>query len=131
MNTYTLLRFKDKHILEHCNKVLRSIAIIIWVRDLLGGQRITKKKSSWEESNIKLIETLINPSTNPWSILTKLVTYSTHNLLLGLKQPKIISNFKFVWTVEVKRERDREREIKYIGRIFNFLGPALKIDQLQ
>ena len=27
MNTYTLLRFKDKHKLEHCNRVLRSIAI--------------------------------------------------------------------------------------------------------
>ena len=32
------------------------------------------KKSSLEESIIKLIETPISPSTNPWSILMKVLT---------------------------------------------------------
>ena len=31
MNTYTILRFKDKHILEHCNRVLRSVVIRYYV----------------------------------------------------------------------------------------------------
>ena len=49
--------------------------IIIWVRDLPGGQIIMKKKSSLEESNVKLTETSFSPSTNPWSILTKIVVH--------------------------------------------------------
>ena len=32
-----------------------------------------KKKSSPKKSNVKLIESLISPSTNPWSILMKTV----------------------------------------------------------
>ena len=32
---------------------------------------VKTKKSSPKKSNVKLIESLISPSTNPWSILTK------------------------------------------------------------
>ena len=46
--------------------------MVKFLNDIPGEQTTTKKKPSLEESFLKLMDTLISPSTNPWSILTKI-----------------------------------------------------------
>ena len=49
MNTHTLLRFKDKHTLEHCNRVLRSFAIRYYVLCILTSFRVLSAPESWSK----------------------------------------------------------------------------------
>ena len=81
--------------------------IIIWVRDLLEGPKIMTKKSSLEESNVKLIETLISPSTNPWGILTKhLPFFLFYNIFEHTFCTYLHSSLGLSWNTDIFRPKD-------------------------